>query len=312
MLMGRSGRRRSQQVNAADKAKLKDLGFKNSAELESFLKHGGGRGGGRAGRDTFGDANVFDGSGISGSHGGTGGYEGHEFSHEGEDGEIKPCIIYAGVDHRTPAYAGKLPPIRYRLHALEFHQLLEGSNAEDHTKPWFIQNGLSPQREALHGPVPLPFKPRMTGMPAPTFTTLESEGQPNVVIADLIQQAFPDELPTRYSSQPKKDSRKDTQKGGRKGGKSKDAEGGNDADEEGEEGQGSAQGSAEKGNGGVFSPGTLVENQSEDSNDRSETSMSMTASMSDSGSHTDLKKGHATPPGQMQEQVHTPTETPAR
>eukprot|EP01054_Gregarina_sp_Poly1_P001222 Gregarina_sp_Poly_1__1221@NODE_129_length_13257_cov_57_196588_g115_i0_p2_GENE_NODE_129_length_13257_cov_57_196588_g115_i0NODE_129_length_13257_cov_57_196588_g115_i0_p2_ORF_typecomplete_len654_score100_96DUF2890/PF11081_8/1_5e04DUF2890/PF11081_8/4_NODE_129_length_13257_cov_57_196588_g115_i074589419 len=112
---------------------------------------------------------------------------------------LKPSIVYGGVEHCPPEFAGRLSPISFRLHALELHQYVAVSGTD---APWFMQNGLNPHTQALFGPVPLPFDPANSGMPAPVFDTMTEAGQPVPKIAPLIRTFFNPELPVQYERKP--------------------------------------------------------------------------------------------------------------
>eukprot|EP01053_Blabericola_migrator_P010883 Blabericola_migrator_1__10882@NODE_627_length_7181_cov_106_322322_g458_i0_p1_GENE_NODE_627_length_7181_cov_106_322322_g458_i0NODE_627_length_7181_cov_106_322322_g458_i0_p1_ORF_typecomplete_len691_score163_19_NODE_627_length_7181_cov_106_322322_g458_i06422714 len=130
---------------------------------------------------------------------------------EGAEGVLKPSIVYGGVEHCPPEFAGRLTPISFKLHALELHQYMQVSGSDT---PWFLKNGLNPHTQALFGPVPLPFDPANSGMPAPVFDTMTEAGQPVPRIAPLIRTFFNPELPVQYERKPEPAKKPKTVEGG--------------------------------------------------------------------------------------------------
>ena len=76
---------------------------------------------------------------------------------------LKPSIIYAGCTTEPPVYAGSLEPKSMVLHACEIHQYMPFPSIEI---PPFMREHKDIHKESLSGPVPLPFNPKNTGMPA--------------------------------------------------------------------------------------------------------------------------------------------------
>lgn len=156
------------------------LQFQGSSQLANFLEHpapGLIYEGGQE-MDAFGDSDL----------------DSQEMA-ERENEMLRPTIVYGGIEHCSPSFAGRLSPLTFRLHSVETHQFLTMSGSE---KPWFMENNLRPDKQALHGPVPLPFDPKNTGMPAPVFNTIPTHGQPEVTVAPLIRTFFEPELPVNY------------------------------------------------------------------------------------------------------------------
>eukprot|EP00915_Cephaloidophora_sp_WS-2016_P003787 GHVH01005072.1.p1 GENE.GHVH01005072.1~~GHVH01005072.1.p1 ORF type:complete len:558 (-),score=95.49 GHVH01005072.1:45-1718(-) len=88
----------------------------------------------------------------------------------------QPSVIYAGAEYEPPQYSGRLDPQQWSLHAIEVHQLLDLSSVYENTGksipeearlPWFEKEHLDPHTQAIYGPIPIPFDPSMTGLPAP-------------------------------------------------------------------------------------------------------------------------------------------------
>jgi hypothetical protein len=101
--------------------------------------------------------------------------------------ELRPSILYAGVEHATPEFVGDKKPLQYKLHAIEIHQYVPIPGQPD---PWMIKNNLDPSKMALFGPTQLPFDPQHSGMLAPTFQATTHEPLPllSPEIARMLQQ----------------------------------------------------------------------------------------------------------------------------
>lgn len=111
-----------------------------------------------------------------------------------ENQVLKPRIIYKGVRHNPPIFGGKLRPLSFLVSSIETHQYLPISGI-DH--PPFIKERLDPNKMACFGLVPMPFDPGHTGMPAPTFQTVD-KGEADVILSPLLRTCFEPELPTEY------------------------------------------------------------------------------------------------------------------
>lgn len=105
--------------------------------------------------------------------------------------ELRPTVVYAGVEHAPPEFAGTKGPLGYKLHAIEVHQYIPIPQKED---PWIIKNQMDPSTTAIFGPMPLPFDPAHSGMVAPTFQrTIDNHPAP--VLCPEVARMFNHELP---------------------------------------------------------------------------------------------------------------------
>lgn len=114
---------------------------------------------------------------------------------EGDLEGIRPRIIYGGVEHCPPEFAGRLAPLTYQVSVIELHQYLQMAGQPP---PWFMEQKLSPHQHALFGPAPLPFDPKFTGMPAPTIESKDTHHEHLPIIAPQIRSFFNLELPCVY------------------------------------------------------------------------------------------------------------------
>lgn len=105
--------------------------------------------------------------------------------------ELRPTVVYAGVEHAPPEFAGTKGPLGYKLHAVEVHQYIPIPQQED---PWIIKNQMDPSTTAIFGPMPLPFDPAHSGMVAPTFQRT-IENRPAPVLSPEVARMFNHELP---------------------------------------------------------------------------------------------------------------------
>ena len=96
---------------------------------------------------------------------------------------MAPVTVYGGVEYTTPQLGGKLPPVHFKVHALEIHQLINWG-LDDAEQPDFIKNRVNPHVDAVEGVVPLPWDPQHTGMPAVTFPNLD------ITLAPLLANTF--------------------------------------------------------------------------------------------------------------------------
>lgn len=104
--------------------------------------------------------------------------------------ELRPSIVYGGIEHAPPEFMGRKEPLEYKLHAIEIHQYIAIPGKED---PWIIKNKLDPARTAIFGPIPLPFDPVQTGMVAPTFQKTR-HNEPVPVLSFEISRMFNEEI----------------------------------------------------------------------------------------------------------------------